>query len=67
MSCGPVRDEWLRPGGLTNTGNRAYKSRESSVPRPLLGQETSGRDECLEGTQMNEDFVRIRGRGARIG
>lgn len=43
LSGGLADDEWLQPGDLTNTGNRAHKSRESSAPCTLSGQETSTR------------------------
>lgn len=53
LSGGLVDDEWLQPGVLTNTGNRAHKSRESSVPCTLLGQDTSTRKWML-GEHPNE-------------
>lgn len=59
-------DEWLQPSILTNTGNRAYKSRECCDPHTLPGQEMSTREwMCLESTLMKEDFVLNRENGSR--
>lgn len=64
MSSGLVDDEWLQPSILSNTGNRAYKSKECYAPHTLPGQEMSTRGwMCLEITLMNEDFVLSRENG----
>lgn len=53
---------------LTNTGNRAYKSRERCASYTLPGQEMSTREwMCLESTLMNEDFVPNRENGSSFG
>lgn len=55
LSSGLVDDKWLQPCILTNTSNRAYKSRESCAPHTLPGQGMSSRQwMCLESTLMNE-------------
>lgn len=52
---------------LTNTGNRAYKSRECWAPYTLPGQEMSTREwMCLESTLINEDFVPNRENGSSL-
>lgn len=58
-------DERLQPSILTNTGNRAYKSRECWDPHTLPGQEMSTREwMCLESSLMNDDFVLSRENGS---